>query len=53
MSIDAGGVLKSSTVIVLLSVSSFLSINLCCMYLGASMLVARTFIICLFMFFAF
>lgn len=38
MSIDLSGVLKSRTNIVLLSVSPFMSVNICFMYLGAPML---------------
>lgn len=36
ISIDINGVSKSSTIIVLLSVSPFMSVNICFIYLGAS-----------------
>ena len=35
LSIDVNGVLKSLTMIILPSVSPFLSVNICCMCLGA------------------
>ena len=35
LSIDMSGVLMSPTVIVFPSVSAFMSVNICCMYLGA------------------
>ena len=35
LSIDVSGVLKSPTIIVLLSVSPFMSVNICFIYLGA------------------
>ena len=37
-SIDVSGVLKSPTIIVLLSISSFMSVSICCIYLGAHLL---------------
>ena len=45
MSIDVNGVLTPLTIIVLLSVSPFMSINIRFMYLGASMLGACIFTI--------
>ena len=38
LSIDVSGVLKSPTLIVLLSVSPFMTVNICFIYLGASVL---------------
>ena len=38
LSIDVSGVLKAPSVIVLLSLSSFMSVNICFMYLGPSVL---------------
>ena len=35
-SIDVSGVLNSPTMIVVPSISPFISVNICCMYLGAS-----------------
>ena len=35
LSIDVSGVLKSHTMIVFPSISPFLSVNICCMFLGA------------------
>ena len=35
LSIDVSGVLKSPTIIVFPSISPFMSVNICCMYLGA------------------
>ena len=34
LSIDVSGVLKSPTMIVFPSISPFMSVNICCMYLG-------------------
>ena len=36
LSIDVSGVLKSHSMIVFPSISPFMSVNICCMYLGAS-----------------
>ena len=41
LSIGVSGVLKSPTIIVLLSISSFMSVSVCLMYSGAPMLVHR------------
>ena len=38
LSVDVNGVLKSPTIIMLLSVSPFMSVNICFMYLGGPML---------------
>ena len=38
LSIDVSGMLKCHTIIVLLSISSFMFVNICFMYLGAPML---------------
>ena len=38
LSIDVSGVLKSSTMIVFPSISPFMSVSICCMYLGAPIL---------------
>ena len=43
LSIDVIEVLKSPTIIVLLSVSPFVSVNICFMYLGGPMLSAYIF----------
>ena len=45
LSIDGNGVLKSPSMIVLLSVSPFMSVNIFCMYLGVLMLGAYIFTI--------
>ena len=45
LSIDLSGVLKSPTLIILLSISPFMSANVCFMYLGAPMLSAYIFTI--------
>lgn len=46
-SIDVNGVLKLSTMTVFLSISPFLLVNLCFMYLGASMLSTEMFTRCI------
>ena len=46
-SIGVSGVLKSSTIIVLLLISPFMSVNICFIYLGAPMLGAYMFTIVL------
>ena len=38
LSIDVSGVLKSPTIIVFPSISPFMSVSICCMYLGAPIL---------------
>ena len=48
LSIDVNGVLTSPTIIVLLSISPFMPINICLIYLGAPMLGAYIFIIVIF-----
>ena len=45
LSIDVSGVLKSPTIFVLLSISPFLSVNTCFMYLVAPMLDVYIFVI--------
>ena len=45
MSIDVSGVLKSPTIIVLLLISPFMTISICLIYWGASMLGAYIFTI--------
>ena len=45
LSIEVSVVLNSPTIIVLLSISYFMSINICLIYLGAPMLGAYTFTI--------
>ena len=45
LSIDVSGVLKSPTIIVLLSISPFVFVNICFMYLGAAVLGAYIFTI--------
>ena len=41
LSMGVNGVLKSPTIIVLLSISPFMSVSVCLMYLGAPVLVHR------------
>ena len=43
LSVDGNGVLKSPSMILLLSVSPFMSVNIFCVYLGALMLDAYIF----------
>ena len=43
LSIDVSGVLKSPTIVVLLSISPFMSVSLCLMFWGAPMLGALIF----------
>ena len=45
ISIDEGGVLKSPTIIVLLSISPFMAVSICLVYWGAPMLGAYIFTI--------
>ena len=47
LSIDVSGVLKSPTIIVLLSISTFMSVNICFMHLGAPMWVHMCVCVCL------
>ena len=49
LSIDGSGMLKSSTIIVLLSISPFTFIDICFMYLGNPMLGAYIFTIVIFL----
>ena len=44
LSTDINGVLKSSTMVMLLSISPFMSINICFIYLGASTLSVQMFV---------
>ena len=48
LSVDVSGVLKSTAIIMLLSISPFMSVNICFMYLGTPIFGAYIFIIVIF-----